>query len=93
MKDIGKSNLSLKETMALLPPLWDENLLPQIQEEIKQFPTEVFVLDDDPTGAQTVRDVAVLTDWSLDALLREFDTPEKATFVLTRTWRGKYRIW
>ena len=85
MKDIGKSNLSLKETMALLPPLWDENLLPQIQEEIKQFPTEVFVLDDDPTGAQTVRDVAVLTDWSLDALLREFDTPEKATFVLTNS--------
>ena len=71
--------------MASLPALWDEDLLPKIQKEIEQYPSEVFVLDDDPTGAQTVRDVAVLTEWSSRALLREFDTPEKATFVLTNT--------
>ena len=71
--------------MASLPDLWDEDLLPKIQKEIRQYPTEIFVLDDDPTGAQTVRDVAVLTEWSTQALLKEFDTTEKATFVLTNT--------
>ena len=71
--------------MASLPDLWDEDLLLKIQKEIRQYPTEIFVLDDDPTGAQTVRDVAVLTEWSTQALLKEFDTTEKATFVLTNT--------
>ena len=71
--------------MASLPDLWDEDLLFKIQKEIRQYPTEIFVLDDDPTGAQTVRDVAVLTEWSTQALLKEFDTTEKATFVLTNT--------
>ena len=60
--------------MASLPDLWDEDLLLKIQKEIRQYPTEIFVLDDDPTGAQTVRDVAVLTEWSTQALLKEFDT-------------------
>ena len=71
--------------MASLPDLWDEDLLLKIQKEIRQYPTEIFVLDDDPTGAQTVRDVAGLTEWSTQALLKEFDTTEKATFVLTNT--------
>ena len=79
------SNLSLRETMDSLPALWDEDLLSKIRDEIEEFPTEVFVLDDDPTGAQTVRDVAVLTDWSTKAILQEFHTPEKATFILTNT--------
>ena len=79
------SNLSLRETMDSLPALWDEDLLSKIRDEIEEFPTEVFVLDDDPTGAQTVRDVAVLTEWSTKAILKEFDTSEKATFILTNT--------
>ncbi len=33
------------------------------------------VLDDDPTGTQTLRDVPVLTEWSASAIARHLDAP------------------
>jgi hypothetical protein len=36
--------------------------------------TKVFVLDDDPTGTQTVHGVPVLAAWDVETLVREFDT-------------------
>ena len=50
-----------------LPPEWPEDLLPSIQALIKESKTKVVVLDDDPTGTQTVHNVPVLTEWSAAA--------------------------
>ena len=38
---------------------------------------KIIVLDDDPTGVQTVHDVSVYTDWSKERLRRGFAAPEK----------------
>lgn len=46
---------------------------------------KVIVLDDDPTGTQTVHGVPVLTEWSIKSLTREFENDLPAAFVLTNT--------
>ncbi|HVU24299.1 MAG TPA: four-carbon acid sugar kinase family protein [Opitutus sp.] len=46
---------------------------------------KVVVLDDDPTGTQTVHDVPVLTEWSVDALATELTAPGHCFYVLTNT--------
>ena len=35
-----------------------------LREELRRFDRKVVVLDDDPTGVQTVHDVSVYTDWT-----------------------------
>ena len=44
----------------------------------------VFVLDDDPTGTQTVRDALILTDWD-DATLHDVIEQERLVFLLTNS--------
>ncbi len=73
------------ETIDALPPIWQRDVLPEINEEIVANPSRLFVLDDDPTGPQTVHDVALITDWSKEALLSEFGASERATFILTNS--------
>ncbi|MFD5320805.1 four-carbon acid sugar kinase family protein [Streptomyces sp. NPDC127098] len=45
----------------------------------------LVVLDDDPTGTQTVADVPVLTSWAVDDLRWALRQPGTAFFVLTNT--------
>ena len=75
----------LKATLDSLPPLWPQDLLPRIRTILAETPSMVFVLDDDPTGAQTVQNASFLTEWSLHIQLSQYHQPEKATFLLTNT--------
>jgi len=68
-----------------LPSIWPENLLPAIQHEIAQNPTSVVVLDDDPTGTQTVHDIPVLTNWNLQAIIDEFEKRTPLFYLLTNS--------
>jgi uncharacterized protein YgbK (DUF1537 family) len=43
------------------------------------------VLDDDPTGTQTVHGVAVLTTWDVPTLKREFASSEPCFYLLTNS--------
>ncbi len=47
--------------------------------------TKLIVLDDDPTGAQTLSEVSVLTDWRPDNLQQAFRDPSDFFYVLTNT--------
>lgn len=46
---------------------------------------KIIVLDDDPTGVQTVHDVSVYTDWSIDSIRAGFKEESKLFFVLTNS--------
>lgn len=46
---------------------------------------KIIVLDDDPTGVQTVHDISVYTDWSLESLRRGFAEENSMFFVLTNS--------
>ena len=45
----------------------------------------VVFLDDDPTGTQTVRDLPVLTRWSVEDITWALDQPTAGFFILTNT--------
>ncbi|MHB1319284.1 MAG: four-carbon acid sugar kinase family protein [Anaerolineae bacterium] len=69
---------------AELPPEWPASLLPLIQRHVRSG-AKLIVLDDDPTGTQTVHDVPVLTHWSVAALVEELSRPETVAYILTNS--------
>lgn len=54
-------------------------------EEYAGFSHKIVVLDDDPTGIQTVHGVYVYTDWSKETLLRAFQDKNSMFFILTNS--------
>ena len=58
---------------------------PRLQVRIRAAGEKVVVLDDDPTGTQTVHAVPVLTEWSVEALCTEFENDLPAFFLLTNS--------
>ncbi len=68
-----------------LPAEWRQDLIPQIQRALREAQQKVVVLDDDPTGTQTVHDTIVLTEWSLPALVRELESADPVCYILTNT--------
>ena len=85
------ATIKLKEALMALPQPWPVDPLPEIKEEIQKNPVRVFSLDDDPTGSQTVENVSLLTDWSVESLKQEFDNSQEASFLLLNT-RSKTEI-
>jgi uncharacterized protein YgbK (DUF1537 family) len=79
------ATLSKSATLTGLPPEWPEDLLADIQARIKASGRKVVVLDDDPTGTQTVHGVPVLTTWSVAALARELEGRARAFYILTNS--------
>lgn len=55
------------------------------EKEYLDFSKKVIVLDDDPTGIQTVHDVDVYTDWTKESMKQGLCSPEKLFFVLTNS--------
>ena len=66
-----------------LPPEWPQDLLPLIREQVGASQRKIVVLDDDPTGTQTVHNFPVLTEWSVEALEAELQNDFPAFFILT----------
>jgi uncharacterized protein YgbK (DUF1537 family) len=73
--------VSLQELLAGQPPVRDvgANL-----DEVRAG-RRLVVLDDDPTGTQTIADLPVLTQWSVDDLRWALQQPTTGFFVLTNT--------
>lgn len=68
-----------------LPPEWPADLLPQIKQQIKAGGRKIVILDDDPTGTQTVHGIPVLTHWPTDVLAKEFASDNPAFYLLTNS--------
>ena len=56
-----------------------------LKEEAGKDRHKIVVLDDDPTGVQTVHDVPVYTDWSRESIRRGFLEQGKMFFLLTNS--------
>ena len=52
---------------------------------IKRSGRKIVVLDDDPTGVQTVHDVSVYTDWSEESVLQGFQEEGNLFYILTNS--------
>lgn len=59
-----------------------ENLL---NLELKDDRHKIIVLDDDPTGVQTVHNISVYTDWSVNSIKDGFKEENKIFYILTNS--------
>jgi uncharacterized protein YgbK (DUF1537 family) len=79
-------SVDAREYLASQPP---ERPVPGALEEIRRrvetSGRKVAVLDDDPTGTQTVHDVPVLTTWSVEDLRWALEQPSPTFYVLTNS--------
>jgi uncharacterized protein YgbK (DUF1537 family) len=69
----------------LPPAIVDPSLEEQVRAGVDAANQTVVVLDDDPTGVQTVHDIPVLADWSVRSLSEEMARRESLFFVLTNS--------
>ncbi len=56
-----------------------------LQKEIEGNHKKIVVLDDDPTGVQTVHDISVYTDWTKDSIRQGFEEENNLFYVLTNS--------
>jgi len=83
VKEIARPRAELFASLPPEPPvgaLWAE-----IQERVSRSPRRVIVLDDDPTGVQTVHDVDVLTTWNPGDLFAALRGAHSLFYVLTNS--------
>ena len=67
-------------------PSYDEELVEKLlQKELSKSKKKIVVLDDDPTGVQTVHDVSVYTDWSEESVLQGFQEENRLFYILTNS--------
>jgi uncharacterized protein YgbK (DUF1537 family) len=62
-----------------------ENINDLLLGEIQNNKQKIVVLDDDPTGIQTVNGISVYTDWSIDSLREGFSEENKMFYILTNS--------
>jgi uncharacterized protein YgbK (DUF1537 family) len=60
-------------------------MLPAIREQVLVSKRKIVVLDDDPTGTQTVHNTPVLTEWSSEALEEELRRDFPVFYILTNS--------
>jgi uncharacterized protein YgbK (DUF1537 family) len=76
--------LPYRETIDKLPFPRKEDLLPGIKVAFARANSTLIVMDDDPTGCQTVHDIPILTAWPVEALRAEFER-SPVFFILTNS--------
>jgi len=75
-----------REYLALQPPeLRVPDALERIRERVVAQGRKIAVLDDDPTGTQTVHGVPVLTTWSVEDLRWALEQPSPTFYILTNS--------
>ena len=62
-----------------------EDIHKKFLEEYQDFRSKIVVLDDDPTGVQTVHGVHVYTDWSEESLRQGLEEENRMFFILTNS--------
>lgn len=56
-----------------------------LKKEIEANNKKIVVLDDDPTGVQTVHDIPVYTNWDKDSIRQGFEEENNLFYVLTNS--------
>jgi uncharacterized protein YgbK (DUF1537 family) len=85
MTETGIAKVPLAEMLARYPPRNPRADDALIGVELAKNRRKIIVLDDDPTGVQTVHGVSVYTGWSAEDIEAGFDEPSSLFFVLTNS--------
>ncbi|KAI3744806.1 hypothetical protein L1987_57899 [Smallanthus sonchifolius] len=76
--------INKKKALESLPSEWALDPLDDIH-RLDNYLKTLVVLDDDPTGTQTVHDVDVLTEWNVESLVEQWRSKPKCFFILTNS--------
>lgn len=68
-----------------LPLAWPDETIDEIRGCNQDLETTMVVLDDDPTGTQTVHDVSILTTWDVETLEAELNKKPSLFYILTNS--------
>ncbi len=63
---------------------WSKSVEEKIRKQLIEKPKTIVVLDDDPTGTQTVYNIPVITEWTLEILEKEI-LKSPIFFILTNS--------
>jgi uncharacterized protein YgbK (DUF1537 family) len=77
--------ISFAELCGELPEEWPFDPKPAVLRAFQTLKQKIVVLDDDPTGTQTVWGVPVLTEWSTESLRAELANDLPAFYILTNS--------
>lgn len=75
----------ISELKGSIPEYHSIQVTERYQQALMGLRSKIVVLDDDPTGVQTVHDVYVYTDWSYETMCRAFLDENKIFFLLTNS--------
>ncbi|KAK9277890.1 hypothetical protein L1049_027447 [Liquidambar formosana] len=82
----GKVPILNKEVvLKSLPSEWQVDPTDDIRRLNHNNSKILIVLDDDPTGTQTVHDIEVLTEWNVESLVEQFRKRPNCFFILTNS--------
>lgn len=74
-----------KEVFQQYPPIDLEAVDQLLKQEMARNNKKIVVLDDDPTGVQTVHDISVYTGWDRESMLDGFSEKQKLFYILTNS--------
>lgn len=73
------------EILKTFPTVDEAAVEAMLQEEVHKNEKKIVVLDDDPTGVQTVHDIFVYTGWDLESIREGFAEEGKLFYILTNS--------
>lgn len=73
------------ELFAKIPAVDEKKFHDELTAALKNFPRKIVVLDDDPTGVQTVNGIHVYTDWTDESIAAGFAEENSMFFILTNS--------
>ena len=73
------------ELFAKIPRVDEKFFHDELHAALKNFDKKIVVLDDDPTGVQTVNGISVYTDWTDEAIAAGFAEKNSMFFILTNS--------
>ena len=76
---------SKSTTFSALPPVWPSDVLAANAAAATTSGQTLVVLDDDPTGTQTVHDITVVTTWDVATLTAELAAAPACFYILTNS--------
>lgn len=73
------------EIFATIPQIDEAMVNKEIAKALQCFNKKIIVLDDEPTGIQTVHGISVYTDWSRENIEAGFNEANSMFFILTNS--------
>lgn len=79
------ANLNKETALSKYAPYDKELVEKNLQKAREDFSYKIIVLDDDPTGIQTVHGIYVYTDWNIESIREGFLSEQQMFFILTNS--------